>query len=234
MSVKPTADLPLANRLPHGGPQIPHRVTTETINLADHEVLQLVLTPVASSQSAGLIAKALLEEFGTFGRVIHAAATDLMAVDGLEEAGVLALKTVGAAALHMLRKAIDDAPRIRMWDDLIRYVIARLQYERVEVFFCIFLDSASRVIADEELSRGAINRVAVYPREIMRRCEELAATEIILVHNHPTGILEPSPEDLAFTQAVVGAATIMGIKVHDHIIVACGEHFSFRAQKLLF
>lgn len=120
-----------------------------------------------------------------------------------------------------------------MWDDLIRYVIARLQHERVEVFFCIFLDSASRLIADEELGRGTIDRVAVQPREIIRRCLAIDATGIVLVHNHPTGTLEASRKDIEFTQDVVRAAKLMAIAVHDHVIVGNGQCFSFRANKLL-
>ena len=226
-SVEPTADLSIPKRPSR------ERLSAETINLADHEVLQLVLAPVLPSEHNPLIAEALLKKFGTFGQIVHAAAGDLMAINGLGEAGVIALKTVGAAALHMLRTAIDEAPRIWMWDDLIRYVMARLQHERVEVFFVIFLDQSSKVVADEELNRGTVNRVAGYPREIMRRCLDLDATAVILVHNHPTGIVEPSRGDMLFTQDVVRAASALGIAVHDHIIVGGGEYFSFRAHKLL-
>ncbi len=228
-----SAEQPPLNQPPQRAQQLWKRFSAETINLADYEVLEAVLAPVVAPGNTWQIAQALLLEFETFGQVIHAAAADLMAIEGLGEAGVIALKTVGAAALHMLRKAIDDAPRIRMWDDLIRYVIARLQHERVEVFFCIFLDSASRLIADEELGRGTIDRVAVQPREIIRRCLAIDATGIVLVHNHPTGTLEASRKDIEFTQDVVRAAKLMAIAVHDHVIVGNGQCFSFRANKLL-
>jgi DNA repair protein RadC len=227
VSVKPAADLSIFKRPPQ------ERLSAETINLADHEVLQRVLAPVVPPERNPLIVEALLHRFRTFGQVIQAAAGDLITIEGLGEAGVIALKTVGAAALHMLRRAIDEAPRIRMWDDLIRYLIARLQHERIEVFFVMFLDQSSRVVADEELNRGTVNRVAAYPREIIRRCLDLDATSVILVHNHPTGTLEPSQGDLLFTRDVVRAASTMGIAVLDHIIVGGGEYFSFRAHKLL-
>jgi DNA repair protein RadC len=213
--------------------QLQGRLSAMMSGLADDEVLELVLAPVIGSLNTMLIAQALLKAFGTFGRVIHATASDLMAIEGLGSDGVVALKTVGAAALHMLRKALHEAPCIRMWDDLMKYVIARLQNERVEVFFVIFLDHNSRVIADEELSRGTINRLPGYPREVIRRCLELDAVAVILVHNHPSGVLRPSTGDVAFTQDIVKAATTMGIIVHDHIIVGRGECLSFRAQKLL-
>jgi DNA repair protein RadC len=209
------------------------RLKVDMSCLTDDEVLELVMAPVTGSKDARIIALALVKKFGTFGRAIYAPAEDLMKIDGLGIVEVAALKTVGAAAIHMMRKAIRDAPYIQIWDDLIKYLIARLQNERVEVLFVIYLDHVSRVISDEELSRGTINRLPGYPREIIRRCLALDATGIILVHNHPSGTLQPSAADIAFTEDVIQAAGTMGVAVYDHLIVAGGECFSFRAHKLM-
>jgi DNA repair protein RadC len=201
--------------------------------LADHEILEMILTPVVPRRRTRQIARALLMTFGTVSRVLQAPAIDLMAVEGMGEAGIVALKAAGVAALHMLRKAVTDPPEVRTGEELKNYLSARLQNERVEVFFVIFLDSGNRVIADEELGRGTIDHTPAYPREVVRRCLELDSTAIILVHNHPSGILTPSREDVALTSDIAKAASTMGIEVHDHIIVGRGECLSFRAEKLL-
>jgi DNA repair protein RadC len=149
-------------------PGIPKWLNMEAASLADDEVLEMILTPIVPRRRTRLIAQALLKTFGTFGQVVHAPAGDLMAVEGLGQAGIVALKSVGA--LHMLRKAVTDAPMIRTRDELTNYLTARLQHEKVEIFSVIFLNGCNQMIADEELGRGTINHSLAYPRKIMRRC----------------------------------------------------------------
>ena len=80
---------------------------------------------------------------------------------------------------------------------------------------------------------GTINHAPAYPREVVRRCLELHATAVILAHNHPSGEPAPSREDVALTKEIAQAAAVMGIAVHDHIVVGRGKWLSFRAEKLL-
>jgi DNA repair protein RadC len=201
--------------------------------LRDHEVIEMVLGSVALHKNTNLIARTLLKNFRTFGRVVSASASALMAIEGMTEAGTVALKTVGQAALHMLRNSAVDRARIQSLEDLASYLIARLQHERVEVTLVIFMDSGSRVIAEEEIDRGTVNRVAFYPREIIRRCLELDATGAVLVHNHPGGTLKPSQADMELTRELVEAAEMMDICLVDHIIVAGGGYFSFVQENIL-
>jgi DNA repair protein RadC len=108
-----------------------------------------------------------------------------------------------------------------------------MQHERTEHFRVLFLDGRNKLIADEVQGRGTINHAPAYPREVVRRCLELHASAVILAHNHPSGEPAPSREDVALTAAIVKAASMMGITVHDHIIVGKGKWLSFRAEKLL-
>ncbi|MDP6564890.1 MAG: DNA repair protein RadC, partial [Alphaproteobacteria bacterium] len=96
-----------------------------------------------------------------------------------------------------------------------------------------FLDRKNRLIADEVQQRGTVDHTPVYPREVIKRALELSATALILVHNHPSGDPTPSRADIDMTKQVMAAAEPLSITVHDHLIIARGEHASFRSLGLL-
>ena len=116
---------------------------------------------------------------------------------------------------------------------LMGYLTAVLARERVEQFRVLFLDARNRLIADEAQARGTVNHTPVYPREVVKRALELQATALILVHNHPSGDPTPSRADIDMTQEVKAAATVMGIALHDHLIIGNGRHVSFRREGLI-
>jgi DNA repair protein RadC len=202
-------------------------------SLADHEMLEMVLFIALPRRDTKLIARELLTRFRSFGSVVGAPVTELMCIDGLGEAGVAALKLVQAAALRMLRHEVAAQPVLSTWDRLTDYLTASMQHERTEQFRVLFLDGRNKLIADEVQGRGTINHAPAYPREVVRRCLELHATAVILAHNHPSGEPAPSREDVVLTQEIARAAAMMGITVHDHIIVGRGKWLSFRVEKLL-
>ena len=201
--------------------------------LADHEMLEMILFIALPRRDTKLIARELLTRFRSFGSVVAAPVTELMAVEGLGEAGVAALKLVQAAALRMMRHEIAAQPVLSTWDRLTDYLTASMQHERTEQFRVLFLDGRNKLIADEVQGHGTINHAPAYPREVVRRCLELHATAVILAHNHPSGEPAPSREDVVLTKEIARAAAMMGITVHDHIIVGRGKWLSFRVEKLL-
>ena len=153
--------------------------------LADHEMLEIVLFALPRRDTKPL-ARALLTRFGSFAASIAAPNQDLLAVEGLGDAGVAALKSVHAAALRLLRAEVIDRPVLTNWPRLIEYLNAELSRERIEQFRVLFLDNRNRLLADEAQQRGTVNHTPVYPREVAKRALELHATALILVHNHPT------------------------------------------------
>jgi DNA repair protein RadC len=201
-------------------------------SLADHEMLEMILFIALPRRDTKPIARALMARFRSFGGVIGAPASELIAVEGLGEAGAAALKLVQAASLRMLRQELADQPVLAIWDRLIDYVMGAMSHERIEQFRILFLDSRNRLIADEVQGQGTINQAPAYPREVVRRCLDLHAAAVVLVHNHPSGEPNPSREDVALTGEITRAAATMGIRVHDHIIVGKGKWFSFKAEKL--
>ena len=200
--------------------------------LADHEMLEIVLFALPRRDTKPL-ARALMAQFGSFARVIAAPAQDLLAIDGVGEAGAASLKAVHAAALRLLRAEVIDQPVLNNWERLMAYLNAELAREKIEQFRVLFLDNRNRLIADEAQARGTVNHTPVYPREVVKRGLELHATALILVHNHPSGDPTPSAEDVAMTREIKAAATALGIVLHDHIVVGNGKWLSFRKEGLL-
>jgi DNA repair protein RadC len=201
--------------------------------LADHEMLEMILFIALPRRDTKPIARELLARFRTFGGVLGAPQMELRAIEGVGEAGVAALKLVQAAALRMMRQDLTTQPIFSTWDRLTDYLTASMGYERTEQFRVLFLDGRNKLIADEVQGTGTINHAPAYPREVVRRCLELHATAVILAHNHPSGEPAPSREDVALTTEIAKAAAVMGIAVHDHIVVGRGKWLSFRAEKLL-
>jgi len=198
--------------------------------LADHEMLEMVLFLALPRRDTKGVARRLLKRFDSFAATISATPAELLAVEGVGEAGAAALKLVQGASLRLLRDAVREKPVLNDWSRMIDYLIAALAYERVEQARVLFLDSKLRLLADEIQTRGTINQTMIYPREIVRRALELNATGIVLVHNHPSGDPAASREDMAMTKAVQRAAAALSIALHDHIIIAGNQWVSFQRE----
>ena len=202
-------------------------------SVADHELLELVLFLALPRRDTKPIARALLARFGSFANAITAPLTDLVAVEGMGEAGAAALKTVQAAALRLVRAEVQSQPVLTSWDTLMGYLNAQLARERVEQFRVLFLDTRNRLLADEAQARGTVNHTPVYPREVAKRALDLHASAVILVHNHPSGDPAPSRADIDMTREVGRALDAVGVALHDHVIIGNGRWVSFRQEGLL-
>ena len=202
-------------------------------SLADYEVLEMLLFFAFKQGDTKPLAKALINRYGSFAAVLAAPQAELMGTRGLGDHSVAALKLVQAAALRMARAEVTDRPLLNSWDRLTDYLVMAMAREKVEQFRVLFLDTKNRLLADEVLGRGTVNHTPAYPREVMKRCLDLGATAMILVHNHPSGDATPSRADKELTAEISDAARLLGVVVHDHLIVGGGEIFSFRRAGLL-
>jgi DNA repair protein RadC len=201
--------------------------------LADHEMLEMLLFLALPRRDTKPIARELLIRFGGFGPVVTASPDELRAVEGLGDAGIAALKLAQAAASRLLRGAVAAKHVLNSWDALIDYLRAVLGHEKTEQFHVLFLDMRTRLIADEVMGRGTINHAPVYPREIARRALELHASTVILAHNHPSGTMEASRDDIAMTREVKRALSPLGVSLHDHLIITGDGYISMLQQGLL-
>lgn len=202
-------------------------------SLADHELLELLLTLAILRRDTKPIARALIARFGSFANVIAAPRQELEGVENVGRAGAAAIKTVHAAALRFARSEVLNQPVLNNWDRLLAYLNATLARERVEHFHVLYLDSKNRLLADEPQARGTVNHTPVYPREVVKRALELHATAMILVHNHPSGDPTPSRADIEMTMEIRQAAATMAIVLHDHVIVGNGRWLSFKREGLI-
>jgi DNA repair protein RadC len=165
----------LRQRLIAGGPD----------NLPDYELLEVLLFAGNPRGDVKPLAKDLIDRFGSFAEVLSAASDDLLAFPGLGEAGVAALKSVREAALRLIGAELRERPLLGSWDRLIEYCTAHIAYGKVEEFHLLFLDRKNMLIAHERQQRGTIDHTPVYPREVVKRALELAASALILVHKNP-------------------------------------------------
>lgn len=201
--------------------------------IADYELLELVLFQSRPRGDVKPLAKSLLERFGSFAETISAPVEDLMKVRGVGESTAIALTSVRAAAVRLMREEVRERAVVSSWGQLIAYCRAAMGFSKREQFRVLFLDKKNRIMADEVLQEGTVDHTPVYPREVVARALDLGATALILVHNHPSGDTTPSKADIDMTGQIQRAASTLGIVLHDHIIVGRAAHTSFKAQGLL-
>ncbi len=201
--------------------------------LADYELLELMLFRVLPRRDTKPIAKALLARFGSLSAVLAASPDRLREIPGLGLTAAGELKLFKAVAERLAREAILDRPVLNSWSALLDYCRTAMAHEDREQFRILFLDKKNALIADEVQQTGTVDHTPVYPREVVRRSLELAASAIILVHNHPSGDPTPSAADITMTQTIVDVATPLGIAIHDHLIIGREGHASFRGLGLI-
>jgi len=201
--------------------------------VTDYEMLELVLFRALPQRDLKLLAKTLLETFGSFAEVLAAPAQRLAEIKGLGEAGATDLKIVHAAAARLARGEIKERQVLSSWSNVLDYCRTAMAFAEKEQFRVLFLDKRNHLIADEAQQSGTVDHTPVYQREVVKRALELSATAVILVHNHPSGDPTPSRADIQMTQAIVEVARPLGIAVHDHIIVGKEGHASLKALKLI-
>ncbi len=201
--------------------------------LPDYELLELVLFRAMPRQDVKPLARLLIDHFGDFNRVISAPVQRLLAVSGVGQAVVQELKIVEAAAHRLARAKVMHRPVLSSWDALLDYCRTAMAHRETEQFRVLYLDRKNVLIADEEQARGTVDHVPVYPREVVKRGLELNASALILVHNHPSGDPTPSQQDVTVTGQIQEAAQVMGMTLHDHLIIGKSREVSFRSEGYL-
>jgi DNA repair protein RadC len=176
-------------------------------------------------------ADALIAEFGSLPAALAVGASDRARCIGPGPARYLA--DIQTTLLHCLRLKLADRPVVSTSRQLLDYLQADMTNLINERFRVLFLTSQNELMADDLLWEGTVGEAPAYPREIVKRALEIGATGIILVHNHPSGNHQPSKGDVDATRRIAEAALILGICVHDHIIISRAGWTSFRKLGLL-
>jgi DNA repair protein RadC len=201
--------------------------------LSDAELLAIFLRTGTPGISAVDLARQLLADFGGLRPLLEAPQAEFCRGHGLGAAKYVQLQAV----LEMARRHLaEDLQRSAAMDSpgaVREYLAAQLRHRRREVFCCLFLDTQHRVIAFDELFEGTLNAASVYPREVVQAALQRGAAAVILAHNHPSGVTEPSQADIWITERLAQALALVDIKVLDHMIVGDGAALSFAERGLL-
>ena len=199
----------------------------------DYEMLELVLFRAIPRQDVKPLARRLLDKFGDFNRVLSAPPARLREMHGVGDAVIVELKIIEAAAQRLARSKVINRHVLSSWEALIDYCHTTMAHRETEQFRVLYLDRKNVLIADEAQAQGTVDHVPVYPREVMKRALELNASALILVHNHPSGDPTPSEADIAMTDQIRKGAEVLGIILHDHLIIGKNRELSLRAQGYL-
>ena len=201
--------------------------------LSDAELLAIFLRTGIKGRSAVDLARDLLGEYGSLRRLLGADRHSFCASKGLGTAKYVLLQAVLEMSKRHLREKLSRESAISNPGQTRDYLNARLAGYPHEVFACLFLDNRHRVIEYEELFRGTIDGASVHPREVVRRAIAHNAAALILTHNHPSGVAEPSEADRQITRRLQEALALIDVRVLDHIVVAAGETVSLAERGLM-
>ncbi|MGB5297276.1 MAG: DNA repair protein RadC [Thiogranum sp.] len=195
--------------------------------LSDAELLAIFLRTGIAGCSAVELARRLVNEYGGLRTLFQADRKRFCATRGLGDAKYAQLQAVLELARRHLAESLMRGDALKNPAETRRYLTARLRDYPYEVFACLFLDTRHRVISYEELFRGTIDGASVHPREVVRRALQHNAAAVILAHNHPSGIAEPSDADRRITTRLQDALALIDIRVLDHIVIGDQRATSF-------
>ena len=188
--------------------------------LSDPELLALLLRVGVRGKSAVELGRDILQHFGSLHGLFGATLGDCAEVHGLGMAKYAQLQAVMELARRAIAEQLQAGEAFGSPELVKRYLRIKLGGQRHESFVVLFLDVKNRLIADRELFRGTLTQTSVYPREVVIEALDYNAASVILAHNHPSGLPEPSDADLRLTGALVKALSLVDIRVLDHFIVA--------------
>lgn len=201
--------------------------------LSDAELLAIFLRTGVTGLSAVDLARQLLADFGGLRPLLEADRGEFCRGRGLGDAKYVQLQAVLEMARRHLAETLQRSNALCSPGAVRDYLAAQLRHRSREVFCCLYLDTQHRVIAFEELFEGTLNAASVYPREVVQAALRKNAAAVILAHNHPSGVSEPSQADIWITERLGKALELVDIKVLDHMIVGEGQALSFAEQGLL-
>ena len=196
-------------------------------SLSDAELLAIFLRTGSHGIPVMVLARQMLNEFGSLYRIMTANETELSVIKGVGTAKITQLHAIAELgrrffASQLARENVMENPQVTR-----HYLQSVLAHQEREVFMALFLDNQHRVLQAQKMFTGSIASVEVHPREIVREALKLNAAAVILAHNHPSGIAEPSRADRDITGKVGQACALLNIRLLDHLVIGHGEYTSF-------
>jgi DNA repair protein RadC len=201
--------------------------------LSDAELVAIFLRTGVTGMSAVDLARHVLQELGGLRELLQADQARFCRVHGLGAAKFVQLQATLEMARRHMEAELQRGDALTNPEAVRRYLTAHLRGHSQEVFGCLFLDNRHRIIAFEELFFGTIDGATVHPREVVKRALAHNAAALILAHNHPSGVAEPSHADQAITRRLSDALNLVDVRVLDHIVVGDGPAVSLAERGLM-
>ena len=201
--------------------------------LSDAELLAIFIRSGVRGKTALDVARGVLNELGGLRATLDSQRARFCRANGVSEVTFVTLQASLELGRRHLESRLERGVSLATPDDTRRYLSCRLRGYPHEVFACLFLDNRNRVLGFEEMFRGTIDGATVHPREVVKRALEHNAAALIVAHNHPSGVAEPSHADRALTRRLVDAVGLVDIRLLDHLVIGDGEVVSFAERGFL-
>ena len=203
--------------------------------IPDYEILEMLLFHIIPFRDTKSIAKLLLKKFGSLAGVINAENIQLNEIKGVGQSAIVYFKLLKDffSRLHISNDLEKKVPILNNWSAVINYCNLTMGFQKTENFKILYLNAKNALIHEEVIDYGTVDRIAVHPREIVKNALVHSASAVILVHNHPSGEVAPSKQDIELTDMIVSGLKAVNITVHDHIIVSYNDYYSFKSNDLI-
>ena len=202
-------------------------------SFSEHEIVEMILYYSIARGNTNEIAHALLDEFGCIGNVFAADPQDLMNVKGVGPQSAMLIKLIREISAYCSKNDWPDKPEITSADVAGTYLTDTVGNPSDEYFYLMSLDAQNKVIAVTEIEHGVVANATVNVRKVLECAVRLHAVSVILAHNHPSGMLEPSEKDIRLTKILENALAPIGVAVIDHIILGKGGYLSMSEKGLM-
>lgn len=203
-----------------------------TDDFSELECLEFLISLSSGQQNARCLAERTMEAHGSLAKVFQQPSRELCELLGLDVMTTFLMKVTKSSMKHLVAPTTSGRRALASLSDLIDYLALDFREAEQEILRVIYLDAKCNIIQDQEMSRGTVNTVPVYPREIGKRALNCAAASVILAHNHLTDDPTPSSSDIDATIRISKALASLDIVLSDHVIVARRQSLSMRAEGL--
>jgi len=208
-------------------------INTGFEGLHDYEIIELLLTYAIPRKDTKPIAKALIERFKTLKNVLDAPIDDLGKVEGVGKNSAVYIKMMREIVTKYFKDRAKEQKIFKTLEELITYLRAVIGGKTNEVVHVLYLNSKNELINAENLSEGTVSEAVAFPRRIVEGALKYGATSVILAHNHPGGVPEPSESDDRLTEAVKEALKTVGITLQEHVIISEEGFYSYRKDGMI-
>lgn len=198
-----------------------------TKTLSNEELLAILLKTGTKDMSAKVLSNIVLKQVGTIENLKYCTYQNLRNMKGIGDAKACTILAAIELGRRMSQPKQILFQKFQNAEQIVSYFQEKIGCQSQEYFMCIYLDTSKKMIKEKVLFVGTLNRSLVHPREIFKEAYQVSAHSIICIHNHPSGEVKPSSDDIVFTKNLVEVGKLMGISILDHIIIGSTRYYSF-------